>query len=191
MKTIRYGRYYWQNEKVRLCPGNPDDWEQSYYNRFDSHARFALQYEIELPPVMQQERAASEKYAGFENTVGRLMFNIETLDGVLVGFINLNRIDERSGTFSIGMQIDQDYRGQGYGHAAMRILLDYAFNERRLHKFNAGIVEGNTASETLLKKLGCVHEGVRREVIYHQGRYWDEILYGLTDTEFSKIQQKR
>jgi RimJ/RimL family protein N-acetyltransferase len=76
------------------------------------------------------------------------------------------------------------YRGKGYGTAAVKILLKYAFFERRLHKFNDIVLEGNTASASMLKKLGCSQEGVRRQVIYTNGQYLDEILFGLTKDEF-------
>lgn len=36
----------------------------------------------------------------------------------------------------------------------------------------------------MLKKVGCVQEGVRRKVIYTNGRYYDLILFGLTKDEF-------
>lgn len=65
------------------------------------------------------------------------MFTIETFDGTNVGSANINSIDEKNGTFSIGMQIGMAFRGKGYGTTAMKILLDYAFNERRLNKFNS------------------------------------------------------
>jgi len=42
------------------------------------------------------------------------MFTIENLDSENIGALNLNSIDERNGTFSIGMQIDRDHRGKGY-----------------------------------------------------------------------------
>jgi len=184
MKQINYSTYYWQNDLVRLREGKPEDWEESYYNCFDSPARFMLQSELELPPVETEHRQSSDEYAGFKT--GRLMFAIETLDGINVGGINLNSIDERNGTFSIGMQIGRDYRGKGYGMAAMKIVLDYAFNERRLHKYYGYVVEGNIPSETMLKKLGCLQEGVRRDMIFHKGRYWNEIHYGLTAEEFNK-----
>ena len=106
------------------------------------------------------------------------MFTIETLDGQAVGALNLSSIDERNGTFHVGMQIDVGQRSKGYGTAAMRILLGYAFFERRLNKFNCFILEGNVACATMLKKLGCVQEGVRRQMIYTNGRYMDEILFG-------------
>jgi RimJ/RimL family protein N-acetyltransferase len=82
------------------------------------------------------------------------------------------------------MQIDRDHRSKGYGTAAMRLLLRYAFFERRLNKYNGSVLEGNIASATMLKKLGCREEGRRRQTVYTDGRYWDEILFGLTREEF-------
>jgi RimJ/RimL family protein N-acetyltransferase len=112
------------------------------------------------------------------------MFVITTLDGKSVGGVNLNSIDEKNGTFSVGMQIDRDHRGKGYGTAAMLIVLRYAFYERRLNKYYGSVLEGNLASAAMLRKLGCVEEGRRRQMVYSQGRYFDEILFGLTRSEF-------
>jgi len=72
----------------------------------------------------------------------------------------------------------------------MRILLKYAFLERRLNKFNSGCVEGNVASITMHKNLGCVQEGVRRQLYYSDGRYFDGILLGLTKDEFAENERK-
>jgi len=151
---------------------------------FDSVARRRLQYEQELPPTEENRKTATELFSEFKPESGRLMFVIETHDGNAVGIFNLNSINERHGTFSIGMQILPVECGKGYGTAAMRLLLRYAFDERRLHKYYGSVVEGNVASITMLMKLGCVQEGVRREQIYMNGRYWDELLFGLTAEEF-------
>lgn len=56
------------------------------------------------------------------------MFTIEDLHGENVGGVNLNSIDEKNGTFSIGVQVDKDHRGKGYGTRAITILLKYAFS---------------------------------------------------------------
>lgn len=187
MKEIKFENYYWQNELVRLRAMVPEDWEEHYYNCYDSKARRMLQYELELPPTVSSNQSAIEMFSNFNPESKRIMFTIETLDGENVGSFNLNSIDERNGTFSIGMQIGMDYRGRGYGTSAMKILLDYAFNERRLNKFNVSVIEGNIGSATMMRKLGCQEEGVRREVIYTEGKYKDEILFGLTRNEFNKL----
>ena len=88
--------------------------------------------------------------------------------------------------FGRGMIMDRSCRGQGYGTAATRILLDYAFNERRLHKYNTFVIDGNTMSETMMQKIGRKHEGTVRETVYHQGQYWNELHYGITAEEFDE-----
>ena len=189
MKEINYSKYYWQNDKVRLRAPKSNDWEEHFYNYFDSEARFLLESQIELPKNIDIEEEDSKKYNEFNKT-GRIVFTIETIDGINVGGMNINGIDERNGTFGIGMQIHQEHRGKGFGTAAMKIALDYAFNERRLHKYQGFVIEGNTASETMLLKLGCIKEGVIRGTTYHQGKYWNEIHYGLFADEFNQINKK-
>ncbi|KEJ01392.1 acetyltransferase [Clostridium botulinum A2B7 92] len=184
MREIDYNNYFWQQNGVRLRAMQPEDWNGHYYNRFDTLARRLLNYEVELPPTLDESRKFADTFTDFKLEMGRAMFIIETLDGINVGILNLNSIHERNGTFSIGMQVDKDYRGKGYGTEAMRILLRYAFLERRLNKFNASVLDGNIGSATMLKKLGCQQEGIRRQVVYTDGQYMDEILFGLTKDEF-------
>jgi RimJ/RimL family protein N-acetyltransferase len=187
---INYTKYYWQNDLVRLRAIQENDWEQHYNNSFDSEARRFLQLQIELPSTEYKEREFISKNMNFTSTNnGMIMFSIETIDGKLIGGIVLNSIDEKNGTFSIGMQIDRDHRGKGYGTAAMQILLGYAFNERRMNKFNGAVLAGNVASIKMMKKLGCIEEGVRKENIYTNGQYIDEILFGLTRKNFKNDQK--
>lgn len=185
MRPIDYSNYFWQDKVVRLRAIQPEDWEDGYVNQFDSVARRLLQYEVELPPTVAGAKASAEQYAGFSSN--RLMFTIEDMNGEAVGGVNLNSIDERNGTFSIGIQIDRDQRGRGYGTRALHILLKYAFFERRLNKFNNNVLEGNEASASMLRKVGCMQEGVRRQVCYTDGQYLDSILFGLTKDEYVQL----
>ena len=184
---IDYANYFWQNDKVRLRKATADDWEAFYANCFDSQARFFLDNLIELPRDAQNAKELWINFIEKASTDKNFAFAIETLDGTYVGSAFLNSINERNGTFGIGLVMEKACRGQGLGTAAMRILLNYAFNERRLNKYNGFVVEGNLASEHMLKKLGMTHEGVRRETIFHKGEYLNEIHYGITAKEFNAI----
>lgn len=185
MRPIDYSHYFWQDDAIRLRAPKPEDWEDHYVNRFDTPARRLLECQVELPPTITEAKALSEQYADFSpSSSNRLMFTIESLDHEPVGGVNLNSIDEKNGTFSIGIQVDKDHRGRGYGTRAIHILLKYAFFERRLHKFNDYVLEGNEASAAMLRKVGCIQEGVRRQVFYTDGRYMDTILFGLTKDEY-------
>jgi RimJ/RimL family protein N-acetyltransferase len=190
MKPISYDKYYWQNELVRLRATTTEDWEAAFPSLYDSEARFLLQEEVELPPVKATIQENSKEWDNFNQKTGRLMFTIETLDGKAVGGLNLNSINERHGTFSIGIQIFVGERGKGYGTAAMRILFKYAFLERRLNKFNNGWLDGNKESEKMHKNLGCVPEGRVRQMYYSGGRYIDAIRVGLLKDEFIENEKK-
>lgn len=184
IRKIDYSNYFWQDDKVRLRAIQHEDWEGDYIGKFDTPARRLLECAIELPPTISGSKRFAEENADFASTNGRIMFTIENLEGKNIGGINLNSIDERNGTFSIGIVIDKEYRGKGYGTSAMKILLRYAFLERRLNKFNDSVLEGNEGSAKMMKKLGCVQEGVRRQVVYINGQYLDFIMFGLTKDEF-------
>lgn len=186
---IDYSRYFWQNDLVRLRPWKKKDGIKHYEDEFDSVARRKLQYVLELPPVYDAVNSDEEEQV-YNPDNGRYSFSIETLEGQYVGSFNLNGIDERNGTFGIGMQITREERGKGYGTSAMKILLDYAFNERRLNKFNVTVIDSNVASATMLKKLGCVQEGIRRQVIYMEGKFHDEVFYGLLKDEFNSYHKR-
>jgi len=184
IREVDYSNYFWQDGEVRLRAIQPEDWESDYINKFDTPSRRLLECAIELPPTIVEAKTFVDKNADFSSTNRRIMFTIENIEGQCVGGINLNSIDERNGTFSIGIVIYKEYQGKGYGTTAMRILLKYAFFERRLNKFNDAVLEGNDGSAKMMKKLGCVQEGVRRKVIFTNGQYLDMILFGLTKDEF-------
>ena len=186
MREIVYDNYYWQNDLVRLRAWSADDWEWDYYNNFDSEALRLADCELGLPPTVSASQEFSEKIKDFSST-NRTYFAIETLDRVHVGRINLNSIDEQNGTFQIATLIDRAYRGKGYGTSAMRIVLKYAFMERRLNKYCASLLEGNVGSIAMHKKLGCQHEGVCKQNIYLNGIYQNEILFGLTKEDYLKL----
>ncbi|OBR67650.1 acetyltransferase [Paenibacillus oryzae] len=190
MQKIDFSDYYWQDDVIRLRAISAEDWESCYIGGFDTPARQLLECETELPPTVTDAKRFVEQNTDFTSTNGRIMFTIETLGGVNVGGVNLNSIDERNGTFSIGIVLDKPHRGKGYGTRALHILLRYAFFERRLHKFNNFVLEGNEASATMLRKVGCIQEGVRRQVYYLNGRHHDTVLFGLTKDEYVALFHK-
>ena len=140
--------------------------------------------EIPLPPTAAESQKFSERIKDLSNVGDRTFFAIETLDGTIVGRTNILQDDHIHGTFEIATTIDREYRGKGYGTASMKIMLNYAFMERRLNKYCASIMEGNAGSIGMHEKLGCVQEGFCKENIYTNGKYYAEIWYGLTKTMY-------
>ncbi len=180
--------YFWQGERIRLRPMHASDvdlWlaeEQS-----DSKAVRFLNYGMSLPKSAQAARAFAERYAEFNHLDERIMFSIETLESELVGGINIHSMDRRNGTFETGTRVYRPFRGQGYGFEAKIIVLRYAFHELRFQKYNIRCLETNEPMVAHAARLGCQAEGRIRRHIYTEGRYYDELIFGLTREEFDGL----
>lgn len=115
----------------------------------------------------------------------QVYLGVFTLEGRLVGDIQLADIEWRHRTASIGLSIARrEDRGQGYGLDATRTLLKYGFDELDLWRIQAEIVGHNAGARRVLEKIGFVQEGREREAIYGQGRRWDRLVYGLLRPDF-------
>jgi len=180
---IDYSKYFWQNELVRIRRARPDDWK-FHDAGYNSEERFFTDCEQELPTSEDGWKEGWENYIkSRENDNTWICLAIETLDGAYMGGCNIHGIDERNGTFGIFLGTwAEDKR---HAIAALRLMLDYAFNERRLNKCSNYFMDSDTDSMTVYEAVGFQKEGVKRQQVFHQGRYWDEIHYGLLAEEFN------
>jgi RimJ/RimL family protein N-acetyltransferase len=182
---------YWQGQLIRLRPMHADDvalWLAE--ERSDSEAVRMLNPGMDLPKSEQDALAFAERYAGFNHRHERIMFSIETLEGELVGGINIHSMDQRNGTFETGSRIYRAFRGRGYGFEAKMIVLRYAFHELRFQKYNIRCLESNEPMIHHAARLGCQPEGRVRRNVYTEGRYYDDLLFGLTREEFDQLEQR-
>ncbi len=190
MNTTLTNQPYWQEKRIRLRSmrkGDTDLWlaeEQS-----DSGAVRFLNYGITLPKSEQDAKKFLQRYAEFNNLNERIMFSIETLDGELIGGINIHSMDRKNGTFETGSRIYSAHRGFGYGFEAKILILRYAFHELRFQKYNIRCVESNQAMIKHAGRLGCQAEGRIRRHIFMNGRFYDELIFGLTREEFDELSQ--
>lgn len=182
--------YFWEGEKVRLRELREGDLEAWLGECKDSESQQTLNPGIELPKTQADAAEFFRKFGEFRSSDERIMFSIETLDGELVGGLNINSIDTRNGTFCLGSLIHRKHRGKGYLEEAKRLVLRYCFHELRLQKYNASCIEFNEAMLRHFARLGCQPEGRRRRTQYTNGRFYDDLLFGLTREEFDAYEEK-
>ncbi|MBZ0300036.1 MAG: GNAT family N-acetyltransferase [Anaerolineae bacterium] len=172
-----------QGAQVRLRAVEVADWEVHYDWNFDSdNGRFTD--EVWFPSSREQVRAWAEREAQSEGQGDAFCFQIERLDGTLVGTINTHGCNPRCGTFRYGLAIRPEHRRQGYASEAIRLVLRYYFDERRYQKVNAEVYSFNEPSMRLHERLGFTLEGRLRRVVYTQGQFFDALIYGMTREEF-------
>jgi len=135
---------------------------------------------VRWPLNYEQEEEWFEEQVTSEDSVNLLIVGE---DGP-AGSIGLGPIDDQNGTAELGIWLQADDQGKGYGTEASRLLLDHAFDELRLHRIEARVFEGNEASQNLWETLGFDHEAVHREAIYLHGAYRDVHRYAVLENEW-------
>ena len=105
----------------------------------------------------------------------------------LIGNCGLMDTDYKDGTSTIGIFIgEEEYRGKGLGTEVINLLLDYGFNNLRLHNINLGVFSFNERAISCYKKLGFKEYGRRHECYYLDGKWHDEIWMEILEDEYRK-----
>ncbi len=94
--------------------------------------------------------------------------------------------NEQGGICEIGYFIIPKYWGFGYGVEMGRAIISELFENHSIHKIVASCNGNNRSSENIMKKLGMQKEGIFRKVRYKDGRWEDEIKYGLLREEWEE-----
>lgn len=117
---------------------------------------------------------------------------IETKEDGLIGISSIMHIDWRNNHAWHGIVLgDKKIRGKGYGVDTVMATMRYAFDEMHLERLDGSIIEYNTVSYSLYcNKLGWVEEGRRRNYYFRKGRYWDQIVVGITKEDYYNLIEK-
>jgi len=62
---------------------------------------------------------------------------------------------------------------------ALQAIIDFGFNVLDINRIEAEVMQGNVMSENLLEKLNFRREGVLRQWMLWNERYYDMTMYSL------------
>lgn len=105
-------------------------------------------------------------------------------EGALAGSVSLWGIDTLSRSGHLGIALGPHARGRGWGSDSCRVLLEYAFRMRGLHRVHLEVLAPNEAAVRAYERVGFVHEGRRRESAWVDGVFVDELLMGVLEREW-------
>lgn len=176
---------FWQGAQIRIRGIEPEDAETLHRWNFDGETARMVDF-LWPPTSLAGTRAWAQRMATQEFKDDQFHGIIESNQGEMVGLFNSHSTNRRTGTFSYGISIGEAYRGRGYASEAIVLLLRYFFEELRYQKVNATVYSCNDASMALHEKLGFMLEGRLRRMVFTRGHYYDELLYGMTQEEFTE-----
>ncbi len=84
----------------------------------------------------------------------------------------------------VGYWIGLPYWGRGLATAALRLIIQFGFEELKLNRIAAGHFPHNPASGRVMQKAKMRYEGRLRGALLHQDEYKDEIRYAILRADY-------
>lgn len=103
----------------------------------------------------------------------------ENSTNLQVGLIDLFDFNPKHKRAGIGILIHPDFQEKGYAFEALSLLINYTFTHLDLHQLYANITDDNIKSISLFEKNNFVKTGIKKDWIFTNNNYKNEILYQL------------
>lgn len=97
-----------------------------------------------------------------------------------IGFIDLFDFEPKHKRVGVGIIIfSEEDRNKGYALQSLELVRNYAFAHLKVHQIFANITEENKASIRLFEKSGFEKAGIKKDWIFSEGNFKNEIIYQL------------
>lgn len=141
---------------------NPDIWEIS--GTTTPYSRYVLKQYL--------QNAHRDIYE-----VKQLRLGICNLQEELLGLVDLFDFDPKNNRVGLGIIVlNSKDRNKGLGRQVIDLICNYAYKVLDVKQLYANVLEENEMSLHLFKKMGFREVGVKRDWIYFDGQYKNEVL---------------
>ena len=141
-----------------------------------------------LPMTEMAEQKFIEEL-GTSRALTDVFFVIEVINGeksISIGSISLHGVNSKDHNATFGIALgDKQYWSKGYGTEAAGLIIRYGFEQLNLHRISSSAWFFNGRSIKMHLKVGFTEEGRRREAVYKNGVYHDEVTFGLLRQEWN------
>lgn len=186
----RYGRGLLAGELVRLRPLEENDlidleqwWEDPEWQVF--------QQQTVRPQPGGPTRDLFRRWSANDSSAAS-GFSIESyMSRGLVGHVTLWGAGLPARSATLGIIIGPEHVGRGFGTDAVRVMAGYGFRTMGLHRIGLEVAAFNPRARRAYEKAGFTVEGVRRESVFMDGAFTDEVLMGLLRQDWEAHEEAR
>jgi RimJ/RimL family protein N-acetyltransferase len=119
-------------------------------------------------------------------------FSVDSREsGEFVGHVTLQGGALPARAATLGVVIGPTHVGRGYGTDAVRVIARYGFRALGLHRIGVEVLAFNTRGRRAAEKAGFVLEGTRRESVFVDGGWTDELLLGQLRPDWEAAEEAR
>ena len=106
-----------------------------------------------------------------------------------VGLFQVRSLSPDFSTAEWGFALGSEFWGTGLFVEGARLVIEFSFDTVGIHRLEARASVENGRGNGALRKLGAVQEGVLRRAFLRNGRYHDQVLWSLIDTDWDAANQ--
>lgn len=138
---------------------------------------------------LESARALLQSYADKQAADGGRIYGI-WLDGTLVGGVLFRIFEAASGNCEAGCWLEPSAAGRGLVTRAVRVLIDWAVEQRGMHRVEWVAASANSASINVAKRLGMTREGVLRESYPYRGVRHDMQVWSVLAPQWRELRSQ-
>ncbi len=173
-----------KTERLLLREFVAEDWRAVY--AYQNDPRYLEFYEWEHRSE-QDVKAFVQRFLDQQADLPRVKFQLAIVlpnSNKLIGNVGIRKREVKSYQAELGYELDPREWNNGYATEAATAMLQFAFEQWRVHRVSARVNGNNHSSLRLLEKLGLRQEGRLREEEFFKGRFWDTLVYGMLEEEW-------
>jgi len=102
----------------------------------------------------------------------------------VIGDCGFYKIDLKNQTGEISYRLSTEFWGQGIMSKVLKKMLFFGFEEIDLNRIEASVIPGNKGSLHILENNGFKKEGVLRDSLLKNNKYYDLIVYSILKRDY-------
>jgi RimJ/RimL family protein N-acetyltransferase len=143
-----------------------------------------------VPESINETEKLMERILNRPEDAGHIDYAIHRrTDEMIIGCGMIAHIDLYNHRCDLGISMgyDKGNWGKGYGREALQAIISYCFIELNVNRIGVEIYEFNTRSINLFQRLGFHREGMKKQFIFKDGMFKDELLFSLLKENWKGI----
>lgn len=139
-----------------------------------------------IPESIEETNAILENWIleNSKETKLRFTFAIELKkDTQLIGLIGINLGKIKYKNAEVWFKFDTKFWNKGYATEALKEILNFGFNDLKLHRIEAGCAVENIGSIKVLEKVGMLREAHTRKLLPLKSGWSDNYGYAKLSTD--------
>ncbi|MFI8852666.1 GNAT family N-acetyltransferase [Streptomyces sp. NPDC053499] len=173
------------DDGAELRPLEP--WQAEEFLAHIERGREFIGAHVGLPDAnkdLASARAFLQSYAEKAAADTGRIYGIWTADGKLVGGVLFRTMDVPQGTAEAGCWLEPAAVGKGLVTRAVRVIIDWAIEERGIHRVEWHVSTANEPSIAVARRLGMRKDGVLRESFLYRGSRADMEVWSILAPEW-------